>query len=403
MNEEIFEETQLGEERGVVLVTGASGFTGSTAVDFLLLNGYPVLATDRPNSDFKAIRRHKRFMASNPGRYEGVTLDIVTADLTKPASLKALLKKRKIRYLMHPAAVFDLSAPEELLQKVNVDGTRNLFDALDRFAPDLVGTAVWSTTMVYGNSTESGPITEETQPTPSNAYAESKLKQESVVMEYHRGGMKSVIIRPATVYGPRGQYGIAKGLTPLAWNNFFPVLPIPGEGDTVSSYVHVDDVVGSAMHLIYAVRHESIGGHVFNVADDTPQGASELLEETSRELRVSKPSLSVPDSAYKFYNRVAPKGSKVPFLNLEREEIPFLLKDHVISNSRLKNTGYTLKYPDTVDGLKVTIDWYARNKKLPRVWYISHTDWQTFWTDIKPHERPFADYRITSAESESGI
>lgn len=401
MNEELLEEKQLDEERGVVLVTGASGFTGSTAVDYLLLNGYPVLATDRPNSDFKAVRRHKRFMNNFPDRYEGVTLDIETADLTKPASLKKLLKKRNIRYLMHPAAVFDLSAPEELLQKVNVEGTRNLFDALSRFAPELAGTAVWSTSMVYGNEADMGPITEESRPAPANCYAESKLKQEEVVMEYFAGGIKSVILRPATVYGPRGQYGISKGLAPLAWNNFFPVIPVPGDGDTVSSYVHVDDVVGAAMHLIYAVHHDSVGGQVFNVADDTPQSASEMLDETSRELHVSKPSLNVPDAAYKLYSRVAPYGSKVPFLNIEREEIPFLLKDHVISNTKLKNTGYTLKYPDTMDGLKVTIDWYARNKKLPRIWYVSHKEWRAFWKDIPLHERPFADYGLVCRAAKS--
>lgn len=400
MNEEhlvISETTGLPENngaRGVVLVTGAAGFTGSTAVDYLLQHGYPVLATDRPGSDFKAIKKHKYFMRTHPHRYEGVSLDIETADLTKPASLKKLLKGKNIKYLLHPAAVFDFSAPRDLLWKVNVDGTRNLLDALDRNSPDLSGVAVWSTSLVYGNAADLGPLTETTVPNPSNSYAESKLAQENVVMEYHAAGMKTVILRPATVYGPRGQYGFAKGLGPLSWCSFLPMMPVPGEGDTVSSYVHVDDVVGAAMHLIYALGHESIEGHVFNVADDTPQSAAEILTEASRQLRVPEPQLNIPDKAYEIFNRVAPRGYKVPFLNIEREEIPYLLKDHLVGNSLLKETGYLLKYPDTLEGMRATIDWYARNRKLAKVWYAAHPNWKTYWKDISLNELAYADYAL---------
>jgi len=380
---------------GVVLVTGASGFTGSTAVDYLLQYGYPVLATDLPGSGFTAVRRHKRFMREHPGKYRTTTLDIHPADLTNPAELKELFGNWNVKYLMHPAAVFDLSAPRSLLWKVNVEGTRNLLEAAMNSADGIAGVAVWSTALVYGGrDDDAGPASEDTEPAPANHYAESKLEEEKVVLEYEQDGLPAVILRPASVYGPRGRYGFAKGLGPMAKNPFFSIVPIPGRKDVHWSYVHVDDVVGAAMFLVYAIGHTPISGQVFNVADDTPMTSKQILHETAGRLRVPEPFMRMPEPAYRLLEKFTPYGYRMPFYKTEREEVPYLLKNGVFDNTRLKETGYQLKYPDTRIGLDVTLDWYARNMKLDRVWYLTHPGWRSYWKDIPAHRRPYADYAL---------
>ncbi len=387
------------DELGVVLVTGASGFTGSTAVDYLLQHGYPVLATDLPGSDFRAVRRHRNYMEAHPGRYADVTLDIVAADLTERSSLKKLFEKRRVQYIMHPAAIFDMSASRGTLNRVNVGGTCNLLDTASIYAPDLMGVAIWSTVMLYGGASSPAPITEDKTPNPVNNYSESKLRQEEAALEYERDGMPLVIIRPASVYGPRGEYAMSKALTPLSWGGIIPFITIPGSGNNMFSSVHIDDVVGAAMHLIYCLANMDISGQVFNVADNTPNTFREMFEECASRLRVRIPIVGTPDRlADAFYN-LLPKGIKVPFVNMERDDFAFFKSHYVYDNSKLAATGYVLKYPETALGMKVTLEWYARNKKLERIWYITHPKWRTYWPDIEPHERTYADYDLAHSDS----
>lgn len=384
----------IADELGVVLVTGAAGFTGSTAVDYLLQHGYPVLATDLPGSDFRAVNKHREYMEANPGRYPDVSLEIVPADLTDRSSLKALFKGRRVQYIMHPAAIFDMRASRGALNRVNVGGTCNLLDAASMYAPGLMGVAVWSTVMVYGGSDSPEPITEDCPPDPPNHYAESKLKQEEAALEYERGGMPLVIVRPATVYGPRSEYAMAKALYPLSWGGFIPFLVIPGRGRNLFSSVHIDDVVGAAMHLVYCLANMDISGGVYNVADSTPSTFRDIFQECTDQLKVNIPVLGTPERLVDAIYNLLPQDLKIPFINMEREDFSFFTSYYVYDNSKLLSTGYSLKYPDTALGIKVTLEWYARHKKLERIWYLTHPNWKSFWKDIEPHERTYADYEL---------
>jgi len=388
-----------GAGNGFVCVTGASGFTGSTAVDFLLLNGYSVLATDHPRCDFQAVREHREFMAANPELYGDVSLELAPADLKRTEDLVTLFRGRDVRYLFHPAAVFSLSAPPELLRAVNVDGTRNLLEAAAAHAPNLLGTAVWSTAMVYAEPKRPGTISEDDPLEPNNYYAESKLAEEKVALEFCAGGMPLVILRTASVYGPRNKYGMARALKTMAWSTLFSPMPVPAGGKRLLHFAHIDDVVAAALHLVYVMGHRKISGRAFNVADDTPMTTVDAMRMAAHLLRVRPPKFDLPEKAFHFLGSVLPYGGKVPFFDLEREDIPYILRNKMFDNTQLKKTGYLLKYPETRTGLAVTFDWYARNGRLEQVWYRTHPGWRRYWSRLRPEDRPFADYKLVASEA----
>ena len=43
---------------------------------------------------------------------------------------------------------------------------------------------------------------------------------------------------------------------------------------------------------------------------------------------------------------------------LQPDSIMYSLNEYWFSNEKLKNTGYELKYPDAVEGMKETVEWY---------------------------------------------
>ena len=139
----------------------------------------------------------------------------------------------------------------------------------------------------------------------------------------------------------------------MSWGFLFPLVPIPGSGKYMGHYVHVDDVVAAALHLVYAMGHQEISGRAFNVSDDTPASTEESMVEAAKELRVRPPFLHVPELFVRLFGLMIPYGVTVPFYGVEREEIPILFWDNVFDNSRLKSTGYHLKYPDSRIGMEI--------------------------------------------------
>ncbi len=381
------------DDRGVVLVTGAAGFTGSTAVDYLLQYGYPVLATDLPGANYHHLLRHKKYMNSHPRKYRGVTLEIIPSDVTRPHSLKKLFKDHRVEYIMHPAGLNSMKYKRDILRHVYVDGTRALLDVAASHTDNLRGVAVWSTITVYGNARTNEPVTEDITPNPCCAYSEAKLEQENVTREFAAGGLPTVILRPTAVYGPRGESGIARSLKPFIWSFIVPLIPIPGKGDSIVNFVHIDDVVGSAMHLLYTLQQMPISGQVFNVTDDTPVTLAEAFRDVATLLDVEPPEVHIPESFLKFAESVIPAAKKIPFFDVYKEELSELIASYLVDNSRLKSTGYTFKYPDTAEGMKSTIEWFARNRRLEKVWYMTHPGWEKYFSGLDT-VRPFADYDI---------
>lgn len=256
-----------------VLVTGSSGFIGAQVVDTLLEYGFQrVRCLVRPSSRMErlnsVIRRH-----SAEDRAQ-----IVQGDLTSPEDCARAADGVAVIY--HLAAGFDKSFAGAFMNSALA--TRNLIDAfLDRGTP--VRFVNVSSFAVYSNVTlkrgapldEQSPI-EDAPQQRYDAYGFGKLKQEEIVRRYGESrGLKYVILRPGTVFGPgkkdlTGRIGI----------------------DTFGFFIHVGGsnllpltfVSNCADAIVLCGLVADIDGEVFNVVDDEPLTSAQFLRAYRRKV-----------------------------------------------------------------------------------------------------------------------
>jgi nucleoside-diphosphate-sugar epimerase len=340
------------------LVTGACGFIGSHMVEVLHQAGYRIRATDLPDAYSRDDQDRGRF----PSVLKDLGIEFVPSDVTNPETLPDAVKG--VSYVFHIAAVFSYSAPWEVLKRVNVDGTRELCRVLagEKAFRKLV---LWGAGGVYGfPPADSLPIREDDPKAPPNNYLKSKHEQERLVIQIGRKtGLRYSIVRPTGVYGPRGVYGMAKMILPLAKQKR---LFMPWNLTTRVPLVHVRDVCEAALFL---AKKKASDGEAYNLNDDTQMTVVEYMQHMGdvfgKPVTLLPP---VPVSLMKaLLNRLATLEALVSkFLvnrprSLEPDTIQYLGVDIAYSNQKLKDAGYRFLYPDARAGLRETVDWYRRS------------------------------------------
>jgi nucleoside-diphosphate-sugar epimerase len=168
-----------------VLVTGGTGFIGSSLVARLVAKGHDVRVLVRENSP-------------NMSRIANIGVEIANGDITQPASLRDAV--RGVKRVFHCAAIVSDWAPRESYRRVNVDGTENILNAcvkegIERF----IGLG---TNDVFG--LVEGKIIDETCPFQSwnEPYPDSKILAERLVWKYHANeGLPATTVYPCWVYG----------------------------------------------------------------------------------------------------------------------------------------------------------------------------------------------------------
>lgn len=332
------------------LVTGACGFGGSHMVDYLIDQGISVVATDLDSAE-------KTFLNSKA--------TFIPSDLTDKSSLDAILKAHKIDVIYHVAALFDYEASWELMKKVNVDGTENLFvSAMENGSPRIL---MWSTVSVYGGAPpEELPLQEDSIMRPGTIYERSKFLQEKVAERYVKKGLKITTIRPAPIYGPRNRYGMAT----LIFNvSKLMAVPVPTTLTGHSVGVHVKDVCRASYFL--SQRDDTVG-EAYNVVDDSKYTSADMLKFFGEVVGYIPFNVWVPyklliDGAMltaKFSRWFGKMINQRPLL--EQDMVYYLQFDYAFDNSKLKELGFTYEYPDTKKGLTETINWYFENGWLDK-------------------------------------
>lgn len=176
-----------------ILITGASGFIGSTMVDRALELGYETWAGIRSGSS-------RRYLQDERIRFIDLRYDnrkILSDQLRKQAERVGPFDE-----VIH-AAGLTKARREEDFDRVNYRHTRHLAEALTATGT-LTGTFVLlSSLSVMGPGDETGytPFRADSVPHPNTAYGKSKLKAENFLKEMN--DFPYLILRPTGVYGPR--------------------------------------------------------------------------------------------------------------------------------------------------------------------------------------------------------
>jgi UDP-glucose 4-epimerase len=256
-----------------VLVTGGSGFIGSTVVDALLGAGHAPVIFDVAPSPYHA-----------PGELERVTGSILDI-----AALRRAV--RRCDAIVHLAAVADVdlvAANPSHADLVNARGTALVLEAAR--AEDVPRVLYASTIWVYGTASNGAPLDERSPlPLPAHFYTATKLAGEMYCRSYAElYGIEETILRFGIPHGPRSRERavvatfVARALSGKA-------LTINGDGTQARQFVYVEDL---AAGVVAALGSHAIG-RVYNLVGEETVSVAEIARAV-REVVAEVPVVHVP-------------------------------------------------------------------------------------------------------------
>ncbi len=240
-----------------ILVTGGGGFIGSHLVQ--------CLEADRVDVIDDLSRGNRDWLPSE-------TL-LHAIDIRSPADVQRAVAEAMPNVVLHLAAMHFLPAVDgapQLAWEVNVDGTRNLLEALVEQPPDLFLFA--STAAVYQD--QQGAIPESCPVNPVDVYGKTKAEGERLIAQFAaRTGARCIVARIFNVIGHRetNPHVVPELVGQLRRKNF----PIRlGNMDSRRDYTDVNDVAAALAALISL---PSTAHGTFNVGSGTGVSVAELV------------------------------------------------------------------------------------------------------------------------------
>ncbi len=244
-----------------ILITGSEGFVGRHLQQELKSHGYETSGTSLS---------------------EPVERDVYQCDITDAETLSSLIDSLRPNTIFHLAAFVSAARssinPQEVF-RINVEGTRNLFEAVRRipgYQPKII---------LIGSAEEFGvpplgkPATEETPLSPRNPYAESKVQAWKLAQEYiNKYHLDIVSAIPFNHTGPGQRLGfiapdIASQIVEIERGIKEPVV-ITGNVSHKRNFTDVRDVV-SAYRLLFELGRT---GERYIICNDQSIPLSEIVD-----------------------------------------------------------------------------------------------------------------------------
>lgn len=234
-----------------VFLTGATGYIGSAVLDAVLRAGHQVTALVR-----------------DPARAERLSArgtECVLGELASPKSYAAAADAAD-------AFVHTAFEPSKRGHEVDRLAIQALIDAATRRSRRKLATAivytsgVWVLGSTQGQATEDAPV----RPTPLVAW---RPDHEQAVLAASADGIRTVVIRPAVVYG--GARGIVSDLLKDAQNG---LIRIVGDGQNRWPCVYDRDLAD--LYLRVATNPEAAG--IFHANDEADERVDDIVQAVAR-------------------------------------------------------------------------------------------------------------------------
>lgn len=238
-----------------LLLTGATGLVGSRLLPRLAADGFECRALVRSDIELPP----------------GVTG--VRGDLADPDTLREAVEG--VDVVVHLAALFR-TADEAAIWRANLDGTRNLVDAVKEYAPG--ARFIMSSTGNVYNMDATHPALETDEVSPKSAYGASKVAAEQLLRD---SGLTWAVLRLPFVYG-EGDGHI----------DTIPVLASQFGLHPAQAYSlgHHRDIAGAVRLALTGV----MDGRIVNVTDDSPTTVYELALLAGQALEASNEPFANP-------------------------------------------------------------------------------------------------------------
>ena len=236
--------------QGIVLLTGARGFTGRYVRKELEEAGYRVVGLVQ-------------------GEPSGA--DEIAGSLTDAARLREVAAMIRPDYVVHLAAIsFANHHDAAALYQVNLFGTLNLLDALIAEQVPVRKLVLASSATIYGGAQYS-PVAEDTKPAPVNHYAISKLAMEHMALT-RLDKLPIVIARPFNYTG-------------VGQNENFLVPKIVGHFQRRAPRIRLGNLdivrefndVRSVAHAYLGILERFPAGEIVNICSGREHRAMEVL------------------------------------------------------------------------------------------------------------------------------
>ena len=248
-----------------ILFIGASGFVGTRLTDITKAD-FILKIFDKQQSPFFP---------------ELTTL----GDVRNPKELGNALQGQEAVVLLAAEHRDDVS-PTSLYYDVNVQGTKNVLEAMDKNeVKEIIFT---SSVAVYGlNKTNPN---ESHSADPFNHYGKSKWQAEEVLREWYNKDPENrslTIIRPTVIFGERNRGNVYNLLKQIASGKFLMI----GKGINYKSMAYVGNVAAFIRYLLNGTKP---GYEVYNYIDKPDLNMNELVNQVEKSLSKKIPATHFP-------------------------------------------------------------------------------------------------------------
>ena len=268
-----------------ILITGATGFIGSTLTEICVSRGFNVIAFDRYNPN-----NHWGWLECSQYRND---FEVILGDIRDYDSVSNAM--RRCTSVFHLAALggipYSYISPLAYI-RTNVEGTYNVLEAARNYGINQV--LITSTSETYGTA-QYTPIDENHPSVAQSPYAATKISADQLAISYYKSfDLPVKIIRPFNTYGPRqsaraiiptivGQ--LLNGKETISLGNTSPTRDLTYVDDTCAAFLEIykSDLFFGEVTNIGTNSEVSIGDLAYLIADllDT-QITIEVLEERVR-------------------------------------------------------------------------------------------------------------------------
>ncbi len=319
-----------------ILVTGGTGFTGKALVRRLLDEGHQVVALD-----------YQEGLKTEELRQWGA--EVVIGTVTDREVVRRCMEG--VEVVHHLAAAFrELDVPNSYYDEVNIGGTRICLEEAKKAG---VRKFIYcSTCGVHGN-VDNPPADENAPINAADYYQQTKYRAEPEVLEFHRNGLPSVILRPAAIYGP----GDPERFFMIFKRVSKGVFPMFGSGRTLYHPLYIDHLVDAFL----LVQEEGVGdGQAYLIADEEYVSIEDLVRRTARALGVDVKIPHYPILPLIIAGHVCEKVCK-PFKikpPIFPRRVDWFRQNRAFDIGKARRElGYTPNI-SLDEGLKRTADWY---------------------------------------------
>lgn len=177
-------------------------------------------------------------------------------------------------------------SPISLYYDVNVQGTKNVLEAMD--IAGIKNLIFTSSVAIYGLNKDN-PDEDHIQD-PFNHYGKSKWEAELAIKEWYEKDAenKSVtIIRPTVIFGERNRGNVYNLLKQISSERFMMI----GKGQNKKSMAYVGNIVALIKDRL---EKNELGYHVFNYADKPDFTMTELVNVIENKMSLKLPKKQIP-------------------------------------------------------------------------------------------------------------